>query len=232
MVHKQYNPLINKIKDYIAVPKFNNYQSLHTTVLGMFHFPVEIQIRTPNMEQIAELGVAAHFAYSEKNDSTVMSDKQTNWIKQLKNLVDNYKETEKEAVDQFKTNLDIEVLTKKIFIYTPKGDVIEFPAGSTVLDFAFRVHTDVGLRFKNAMINGSIKPISHVLETGDVVQINTFKYRVTATRHWMDFLHTPTAKAKLARFIRKQEIDHYLQRGKEMLLHSLKKYDLPLLGAE
>lgn len=142
--HKIYNPLINKIKDYIAVPKFNNYQSLHTTVLGVFDFPIEIQIRTKHMEQIAEYGVAAHFAYSDPNAIAMITDKQSKWIRQLKDLVHEYKETSQEdKKEEFKNNLDIEVLNKKIFIYTPKGDVLEFPEGSTLLDFAFRVHTDL-----------------------------------------------------------------------------------------
>lgn len=230
VIHKYYSPLINKIKDYIAVPKFNNYQSLHTTVLGMFSFPIEIQIRTAEMEQIAEYWVAAHLAYSDSVLPSILTDKQSKWISELKELVHSYKDKEKQ--EEFKTELDIEVLNKNIFVYTPKGDVIEFPVGSTLLDFAFRVHTDLWLKFKHGLVNWVIKPINHILQTWDVVSVTTFKNKYTANKHWSDFLHTPTAKTKLARFIRAQERDYYIQRGIEIFNKSLEKYDLPALGSE
>lgn len=228
ILHKQYNPLINKIKDYIAVPKFNNYQSIHTTILGMFDFPVEIQIRTRDMEQIAEYGVAAHFAYSEKNRPIKISEKQSKRIQELKDLVNEYKDPTASNQEKFQTNLDIEVLNKTIFVYTPQGDVLEFPTGSTILDFAFRVHTELGLKFKNGLVNGVIKPIDHVLHTGDVVSINTFKYKYTATKHREEFLRTSTAKTKLMRFIRSQERDLYIQKGISMLNKRLQEFSLPL----
>lgn len=232
VIHNNYTPLIKKIKDYIAVPKFNDYQSLHTTILWMFVFPVEIQIRTEEMEQVAEYGVAAHFAYSESNQSALISEKQSKWISQLKDLVNDYKEAEEDRQEQFKTDLDIEVLNKKIFVYTPKWDVLEFPSASTLLDFAFRVHTDLWLKFKNWLVNGVIKPINYVLKTWDVVSINTFKNKITATKHWIDFLHTPTAKVKLTRHIRNQERDYYIERGIILLNNKLEQYWLPLFGHE
>jgi GTP pyrophosphokinase len=134
--------MINKIKDYIAVPKFNNYQSLHTTILGLFPFAVEIQIRTQAMHDIAEHGVAAHYIYKDHtNPHATLSEKQALWIKNLHDSVLLYQEDEKKTTTQ--GNLNIELLEKHIFVYTPKGDVIELSQGSTVLDFAFRVHTDV-----------------------------------------------------------------------------------------
>ena len=141
--------MIKKIKDYIAIPKFNGYKSIHTTVLGMFRFPVEIQIRTEEMENVAEFGVAAHFAYSDNNQPTLVSEQHT----------------DTEQKEKFKSQLNIEVLDKTIFIYTPRGDIKELPVGSTVLDFAFSVHSSIGLRFKNAIVNGQIKPISYQLKT-------------------------------------------------------------------
>ncbi|HCB52201.1 TPA: hypothetical protein DEP21_06655 [Patescibacteria group bacterium] len=141
IIHKYYTPLIKKIKDYIAVPKSNGYQSIHTTVLGMFSFPIEIQIRTYEMDEIAEYGVAAHFAYSENNQSTSVSETQSEWIKKLKEIVSTYKESDDK--EKFKDELRIEVLDKRIYLYTPKGDVIELPYGSTVLDFAFTIHSEI-----------------------------------------------------------------------------------------
>ena len=151
IIHKHYTPLIKKIKDYIAVPKFNGYQSIHTTVLGMFRFPTEIQIRTHEMDEVAEFGVAAHFAYFEHNAPVKVPQQQGEWIKKLQEIVTNYKSLDNK--EQFKKELNIEILEKRIFLYTPQGDVIELPTGSTVLDFAFAVHSDIGLSFKNAIVN-------------------------------------------------------------------------------
>ncbi len=163
IIHKYYTPLIKKIKDYIAVPKFNGYQSIHTTVLGMFRFPTEIQIRTNEMDDVAEYGVAAHFAYSDHNAPVKVSYQQGEWIRKLQDIVNNY--TSLDDKEKFKSELNIEILEKSIFLYTPQGDVIELPVGSSVLDFAFAVHSNIGLSFKNAMVNGEIKPISYIPQT-------------------------------------------------------------------
>lgn len=229
IIHSSYNPLINKIKDYIAVPKFNDYQSLHTTILGLYPFPIEIQIRTKDMNTIAEFGVAAHFLYKDTDSSNpVLTQRQSEWIRDLQDSVKKYQTEEKK--DAFKDKLAIELLDNTIFVYTPKWDVIELTKWSTVLDFAFRVHTDVGLKLKNATVNGSIKPISHVLKSGDVVSINTYKNRYTATKYWLDYLHTPTAKSKLTRFIKQQEKDTYVKKWIEFIEVKLLKYSLPLLS--
>ncbi|MCF7834998.1 RelA/SpoT family protein [Candidatus Gracilibacteria bacterium] len=203
IIHKNYTPLIKKIKDYIAVPKFNGYKSIHTTILGMFRFPVEIQIRTYEMDDVAEFGVAAHFAYSEKNASVSVSQQQSQWIKRLQRIVDAYKSSDEKEL--FKDELNIEVLQKGIFIYTPGGDVIELPGGATVLDFAFNVHSEIGLKFKNALVNREIKPISYVPNNGDIIHINVFKNKYSANKHWLEFLHTPTAKTQLMRYLRSQD---------------------------
>lgn len=231
MIHKSYNPLINKIKDYIAVPKANDYQSLHTTILGLYPFPVEIQIRTNEMHQIAEFGIAAHFLYKDtKSQSDLLTQRQLDRLQQLQDSVKYYQSPDKQ--EKFRDQLSIELLDNNIFIYTPKWDVIELSYGSTVLDFAFRVHTDVGLKFKNAIVNGVIKPIGYVLQSWDVVNINTFKHKFTATKYRLDALHTPTAKSKLTRFIKQQEKSTYVLRGKEMLDAKLTKRSLPLLSSE
>lgn len=230
IIHKYYTPIFAKMKDYIALPKPNGYKSLHTTVLGMFNFPVEIQVRTEEMDQVANFGVAAHFAYSDADASVVVSLKQANRIEKLQNIVKKYQEeTDKE---KFKDELNIEILQKNIFVYTPKGDIIELPQWSTVLDFAFRVHTDVWLKFRNGFINGKIVPIDYKLKTGDIVDIKTFKNKYTASRSWTQSLHTPSAKAKLNRFIREREKEEIFKEVTSLINAKLKIYNLPILGSK
>lgn len=230
VIHKYFIPIIKKIKDYIAIPKFNGYKSIHTTVLGMFRFPVEIQIRTQEMENIAEFGVAAHFAYAESNAPTVISEQQGLWVQRLQKIVSDYVDAEQK--EKFKSQLNIEVLDKTIFIYTPRGDIKELPIGSTVLDFAFSIHSSIGLRFKNAIVNGQIKPISYKLKTWDIVNINTFKNKYSATKHWLEFLRTPTAKNQLLKYIKMIERDARLQEAISGLNSYLKDCGLPLYWSE
>jgi GTP pyrophosphokinase len=222
IIHKYYTPLIKKIKDYIALPKFNGYKSIHTTILGMFRFPIEIQIRTMTMDEIAEHGVAAHYAYAEHNASVEASSTQGEWIKRLQSIVAEY--TESSDKEKFKDALNIEILDKAIFVYTPKGDIKELPQGSSILDFAFSIHSDIGLRFKNALVNGQIKPLSYILRTGDIVNINTFKNRYSAVKHWLDYLHTPSARGQLIKYIRIQEREARLDEAIEGLNTYLKTF--------
>ncbi len=228
IIHKHYTPLIKKIKDYIAVPKFNGYQSIHTTVLGMFRFPTEIQIRTYEMDDVAEFGVAAHFAYFEHNAPVKVSQQQSSWIKKLQDIVNNY--TSLDDKEQFKSELNIEILEKRIFLYTPQGDVVELPLWSTVLDFAFAIHSDIGLSFKNALVNWEVKPISYVPHTWDVIKINTFKNKYSANKHRLDFLHTTTAKNNLLKFFKAQKRQHQIDQAIVHLNSSLQSFGLPLLN--
>jgi len=233
LIHSLWRPIIHKIKDYIAVPKFNNYQSLHTTVLGIFEFPIEVQIRTEKMDEVAEYWVAAHFGYVENSWSTTVSDKQTKWIKELQKIVDSYSTAQKRELSQwFKEDLNIEFLNRSVFVYTPQWDVIEMAQGSTVLDFAFRVHSDVGLRFKNAMVNGAIKPINFKPKTWDVISINTFKNKPSATRYRLEFLKTAWARSKLQRYIKQKHKEQYVSAWKDILKEKLEYYWLPYLGTE
>lgn len=227
IIHKYYTPIFSKMKDYIALPKPNGYKSLHTTVLGMFNFPVEIQVRTDEMDQIANYGVAAHYAYSDANRSVTVSEKQAYWIEKMQEIVKKYQASPDKG--QFKDELDIEILQKNIFVYTPKWDIIELPMRSTILDFAFRVHTDIWLKFKNAFVNGRIVPIDHTLKTGDIVDIHTFKNKFSATSSWLKSLHTPSAKAKLNRFVRQEQRDSIVKEVSDRINERLKEYDLPLL---
>lgn len=193
----------------------------------MFSFPTEIQIRTYEMDDVAEFGVAAHFAYSESNSSVKVSKQQTQWIKKLQEIVNTYKSSDDK--EGFKQELNIEVLDKRIFLYTPQGDVIELPTGSSVLDFAFAVHSDIGLRFKNALVNGEIKPISYTLHMGDVVKINTFKNRYSANKHRLDFLHTTGAKNNLTKFLKSLQKDDIIKQMTAEANDYLKAYGLPSL---
>ncbi len=229
VVHKYYTPLIKKIKDYIAVPKSNGYQSIHTTVLGMFSFPIEIQIRTHDMDEVAEYWVAAHFAYSEYNKPTVVSKYQGQWIKKLQEIVQSYRESDDK--ERFKDELKIEVLDKRIYLYTPKWDVVELPYGSSVLDFAFFIHSDIGLRFKNAIVNWQIKPISYRPKTGDVISINTFKNKYSANKHRFDFLHTMWAKSNLNKYLKSEQKLELIKKATNELNTQLEKIDLPKLDA-
>lgn len=229
IIHKHYTPIFSKMKDYIAIPKPNGYKSLHTTVLGMFDFPVEIQVRTQDMDRVADYGVAAHFIYSD-DQAFSMSEKQEQWIKSLQDIVQRYSaEGDKE---KFKDALQIEIFEKDIFVYTPKGDIIELPGESTVLDFAFRVHSEVGLKFRNAFINGRIVPIDYMLKTGNIIDIKTYKNKYTATRGWLNYLHTPSAKTKLNKFLRQQEKNELYNEMKPIINQKLSEYKLPLLGAK
>jgi len=226
IIHKYYTPLIKKIKDYIAVPKFNGYQSIHTTVLGMFRFPIEIQIRTHEMEGVAEFGVAAHFAYMEHNSPVRVSQQQGDWIKKLQEVVNTY--TSLDDKEQFKKELNIEIFEKRIFLYTPQWDVIELPVWSTVLDFAFAVHSNIWLSFKNAIVNWEIKPISYIPETWDVIKINTFKNKHSANKHRLEFLHTSGAKNNMTKFLKGQQKEQLIAQAVYDLNKHLKILWLPL----
>lgn len=227
IIHKYYTPLIKKIKDYIAVQKFNGYQSIHTTVLGMFRFPTEIQIRTHEMDDIAEFGVAAHFAYTEHNAPVKVSQQQGDWIKKLQSVVNDY--TSLDDKEQFKQDLNIEIFEKRIFLYTPQGDVIELPAESTVLDFAFAVHSTIWLSFKNAIVNWEIKPISYIPQTWDIIKINTFKNKYSANKHRLEFLHTSGAKNNMTKFLKGQQKEQLVAQSLQQLNKHLKSFWLPLV---
>ncbi len=232
IMHKHYTPLINKIKDYIAIPKFNGYKSIHTTVMGMFRLPTEIQIRTKEMDNVAEFWVAAHFAYSDKNGPIAVNKKQSEWIKNLQNLVKEYTEREEwasEKREEFKKKLNVDILNKSTFLYTPKGDIIEISRWGTVLDFAFAVHTDIGLRFKHAIVNWSIVPINYIPKTWDIVDIKTFRNKYTATKHWMEFVHSPSSKAKITRYLRQNERTYLIETAKQTVNKQLEKLKLPSL---
>ena len=228
VIHKYYTPLIKKIKDYIAIPKFNWYRSIHTTILWIFRFPTEIQIRTYEMDEIAKYWVAAHFEYTESGNKLVEAS-QSKRIKKIQELIETYKTTD--IKENFKDKLNIEVLEKNLFIYTPQWDVVELQLWSSVLDFAFRIHSNIGLRYKNALVNWEIKPISYMPKTWDLIEIKTFKNKFSANRHRLEFLHTSNARQQLNRHIKQTHKQEIMKEAIKNLNKKLEKFNLPLYAS-
>lgn len=233
IIHNAYTPLVHKIKDYIVVPKPNGYQSIHSIILGLFDFPVEIQIRTKEMDRYAEFGVAAHFAYKEagytsKARTVRVDSKQSQRVTKLQEIVKSYQDDN----EGFKKEMKIELLDDNIFLYTPKWDIIELKKWSTVLDFAFRIHGEVGLRFKNALVNGSIVPIDFEPKTGDIISINTWKNQYSAKSTWMDALKTSWARNQLSKYLRTFLKEEILKKSIDNLNTRLTDSKLPLFKSE
>lgn len=230
ILHNMYTPLVHKIKDYIVVPKPNGYQSIHSIILGLFAFPVEIQIRTEEMDQYAEFGVAAHFAYKEvgydkqKMQSFRADSRQTQWVGKLQEIVKEYQDDN----EGFKQEMKIELLDDTIFTYTPKGDIIELKKGSTILDFAFRIHSEVGLRYRAGLVNGSIVPLDFQLKTGDIVNITTRKNQYSATQSRIYLLQTAGARNQVSKFLKTKIRDKLLTQSIDNLNARLVEEKLPL----
>lgn len=217
LVHSLWKPVPGRFKDYIAMPKSNLYQSLHTTIIGPGGEPVEIQIRTIEMHRIAERGIAAHWLYKEGHAEKKFEEKVA-WLRQLMEWLREVKDPE----DILET-LKIDLFEDEVFVFTPKGDVKNLPAGSTPVDFAFSVHTDVGMRCIGAKVNGRIVPLDHQLANGEFVEILTSK--VTAPRQdWLTFVKTSKARSKIRSFIKEQRREEAIERGKEMLEKELRKF--------
>lgn len=229
ILHNMYTPLVHKIKDYIVVPKPNGYQSIHSIILGLFSFPVEIQIRTDEMDEYAEFGVAAHFEYKavgydkQKMQSFRADTRQTQRVSKLQDIVKEYQDDN----EGFKQEMKIELLDDTIFTYTPKGDIIELKKGSTILDFAFRIHSEVGLRYKAGLVNGSIVPIDFQLKTGDIVSINTRKNQYSATQSRLYILQTSGARNQVSKFLKTKIRDRLVARSIDNLNLRLAEEKLP-----
>lgn len=229
LLHNKFTPLDKRFKDFIAVPKDNGYKSIHTTVLWLFDFPVEIQIRTPEMEEYADHWVAAHFTYSDLWSKSVRTDlKQAERVNKIQEIVENYQSDN----EGFKESMNIELLDDNIYVYTPKWDVIELSNGSTILDFAFRIHSNVWLRFRSGNVNGNIVPIDYRLKTWDIITVQTRKEKFSATRNWLNILHTPSAKNQVNRYLRTFIKDELIQRWKDILNEKLIEFWLPILWSK
>ncbi len=211
LIHSHWVPVAGRFKDYIAMPKINLYQSLHTTVIGPDGKPLEVQIRTEEMHQRAEAGIAAHWRYKEGDAGSLPRMDFTNW-------------GEEEDPEEFLANLKLDLYQDEVFVLTPGGDVKPLPAGSTPVDFAYSVHTEVGHRCVGARVNGRLVPLSTRLQSGDIIEVLTSKSMDAGpSRDWLGFVRTGRAKAKIRQWFTKERRDQALAEGKEMLQALLKR---------
>jgi GTP pyrophosphokinase len=227
-LHARWNPVPGRFKDYIAMPKFNMYQSLHTTVIGPGGKPVEIQIRTHDMHRRAEYGVAAHWKYKEhaKQQAVAATDGAADmaWLRQL---VDWQRETADPA--EFLESLRFEIGGAEVFVFTPKGEAIALPAGSTPVDFAYAVHTEVGHRTMGARVNGRLVPLDSALDNGDVVEVLTSKSETAGpSRDWMTFVKSPRARNKIRQWFSKERREEAIEHGKDAIAKAMRKQNLPI----
>ena len=225
VVHSRFKPLPGRFKDYIAMPKTNMYQSLHTTVLGDNGKPFEIQIRTYDMHKVAELGIAAHWKYKEGISSNTVNIEEMKlaWLRQTL-------EWQKEMNDpkEFMETLRVDLFASQVYVFTPRGDIMELPAGSTPLDFAFKIHSDVGYKCIGAKVNGKMVPIDHVLENGNLVEIVTSANSKGPSPDWLKIVKSSHARNKIRSFLKKENKTGNAEKGKEMLEKYIKRkgYDV------
>ena len=223
-IHARWSPIPGRFKDYIAMPKFNLYQSLHTTVIGPNGKAVEIQIRTAQMHARAEFGIAAHWKYKQKGPATADTDPGVMWLKQLHEW-----QQETEDVSDFLDTLRFDLRTPEVFVFTPKGSVIALPAGSTPVDFAYAVHTEVGNRCVGAKVNGKLIPLESALVNGDVVDVVTNKgLNAAPSRDWLNFVKSPRARSKIKAWFSKERKEEAIEAGQESIARQMRKAGLPL----
>ncbi|MET9650117.1 bifunctional (p)ppGpp synthetase/guanosine-3',5'-bis(diphosphate) 3'-pyrophosphohydrolase [Streptomyces sp. NPDC006460] len=237
-VHARWNPVPGRFKDYIAMPKFNMYQSLHTTVIGPNGKPVELQIRTFDMHRRAEYGIAAHWKYKQEavaGASKVRADvpKKTgkddhlNDMAWLRQLLDWQKETEDPG--EFLESLRFDLSRNEVFVFTPKGDVIALPAGATPVDFSYAVHTEVGHRTIGARVNGRLVPLESTLDNGDLVEVFTSKAAGAGpSRDWLGFVKSPRARNKIRAWFSKERREEAIEQGKDAIARAMRKQNLPI----
>ncbi|MCO5174263.1 MAG: bifunctional (p)ppGpp synthetase/guanosine-3',5'-bis(diphosphate) 3'-pyrophosphohydrolase [Trueperaceae bacterium] len=224
IVHSLWTPIPGRFKDYVAVPKPNGYQSLHTTVIGLLGQPIEVQIRTRHMHEVAEFGVAAHWAYKEGVEETAEIQKRLDWMKQLLEV-----DTSSEDADAFVDAVKTDLLSERVLVFTPAGDVVNLPRGSTPIDFAYHVHTEIGHRCIGARVNGEIVPLNHELATGDRVEVLTNRSsQYGPSQDWLNIVVTRGAKQKIKHYFRAQARTMQLDSGRRSLERALRRRSLPV----
>ena len=226
LIHSKFRPLPRRFKDYIAMPKPNMYQSLHTTVFGIDGYLFEIQIRTYEMDEVAENGIASHWAYKENGGSKTQANLQTTTEQKLqffKSIID--LRNDKMSSEEFVNSVKDEVLNNNIYCFTPKGDVIELPKGATPLDFAYKIHTKVGETTVGAIVNNNIVPLNYELKDNDIVKINTNKTS-TPSKEWINMVKSTATRNKIRAFFTKNDREIYVERGKYLLEKELRKRKL------
>ncbi|MCW2834938.1 MAG: RelA/SpoT family protein [Nocardioides sp.] len=233
VLHSRWNPVLGRFKDYVAMPKFNMYQSLHTTVIGPQGKPVELQIRTFAMHRRAEYGVAAHWKYKENSKAGLDTDARAgssqlgddmSWLQQLLDW-----QQEVEDPGEFLESLRFEMNRAQVYVFTPAGDVIPLPVGATPVDFAYAVHTEVGHHTIGSRVNGRLVPLESTLDNGDVVEVFTSKAPSAApSRDWLNFVKSPRARSKIRQWFTKERREEAIERGKEQIARLMRKEGLPL----
>ena len=221
LIHAKYRSIPKRFKDFIAMPKANMYQSLHTSVFGSGGHIFEIQLRTPEMNEIAENGVASHWSYKEhgKNVQNIMEQK----LELFRTIIENNIEEKSDEI--FAKNIEEEFLSKQIYVFTPKGDVMGLPIGSTPIDFAYRIHSNIGDKTVGAIVNNSIVPLNYELNDGDIIKINT-NQQAKPNKDWLGFIKTTQAKNKIKSYFSKKYQKNYIERGKTLLEKEIRKQKL------
>ena len=222
IIHSKFKPIPNHFKDYVAMPKANMYQSLHTTVFGVDGYLFEIQIRTYQMDEVAENGIASHWAYKEHKDAKELMQNTTEQKLQFFKSIIELNE-DKMSSEDFVNSVKDEVLNNNIYCFTPKGDIIELPRDATPIDFAYKVHTRVGETMVGAIVNNSIVPLDYKLKNNDIVKINTSKNSKGPSQEWLNIVKSTQTKNKIRAFFSKNEKEIYIDRGKDSLEKELRK---------
>jgi len=226
-VHSRWSPVSGRFKDYIAAPKPNGYQSLHTTVMGPDGRQLEVQIRTHEMHRMAEFGVAAHLFYKQEGSSRTAPTSLTGWIQTLMSWQD---EMQSDSAD-FMDTLKVDVFQDQVFVFSPKGDIIDLPSRSTPVDFAYRIHTELGNRCIGAKVNGTMVSLDHALHNGDRVEVLTTRKPHGPSRDWLNFVASAGARAKIRSWFKRQDRDENIARGRELLDHELQRLEQRTLNS-